>query len=431
MSRELMMVNGAECLPVGWAWTTVQEVGLVASGQTPKGLENLSGDGEIPFYKVSDMNRAGNETQMHDSAIYLSNRDVKQLKLRMFDAGTVIFPKRGGAIATNKKRILSKPSAFDLNIMGVIPKKITPKYFYYWLSSIDLATLSDGSNVPQINHKDIVHLPFPLAPLPEQERIVARIEELFTQLEAGTTALEKVQAGLRRYKASVLKAAVEGKLLENRELENSGELPEGWKWTTVGELAEKAPYSITDGPFGSKLKTAHYTEHGPRVIRLQNIGDGEFRNEKAHISQEHFETLQRHRIYGGDLVIAGLGESLPRACIIPDYVGDAIVKADCIRFKPNPKIADTRYLLFALNSEPVKKLVAKVVHGIGRPRMNQQEIKAISIPLPLLEEQRRIVAEVERRLSVARQVENAVELALARASRLRQAVLKSAFEGRF
>ena len=233
------MVNGN--LPDGWKWTTVESVGIVASGQTPKGLDSLSGEGDIPFYKVSDMNRVGNETQMHDAGLYLSEKEIKQLKIRTFDAGTVIFPKRGGAIATNKKRILSKPSAVDLNIMGVTPQEVSSKYFYYWLLSIDLATLSDGSNVPQINHKDISPLPIPLAPFPEQEQIVAKIEELFTQLDAGTSALAKVQAGLRRYKASVLKSMcggifVDGKLGIGKF--GNGHLPDKWQWKTIDDVAE-------------------------------------------------------------------------------------------------------------------------------------------------------------------------------------------------
>jgi type I restriction enzyme S subunit len=301
----------------------------------------------------------------------------------------------------------------------------SPKLFYYFLQAIELPNKGYARHFQYLEKETI-----PVPPLPEQERIVAKIEELFTQLDAGTAALKRVRAGLKRYKASVLKAAVSGRLINGNLEIGEGELPDGWRWTTVAELAANEPYSITDGPFGSKLKTEHYTDAGPRVIRLQNIGDGDFQDAKAHISRSHFETLKRHRIYAGDLVIAGLGESLPRACMIPDYVGDAIVKADCIRFKPNPQIADTKYLLFALNSETVKKLVAKVVHGIGRPRMNQQEIKAIPIPLPPLAEQQRIVAEVERRLSVAQEVESVVAASVARASRLRQSVLKSAFEGR-
>jgi type I restriction enzyme S subunit len=201
-------------------------------------------------------------------------------------------------------------------------------------------------------------------------------------------------------------------------------------WATVNQLAAHEPNSITDGPFGSKLKTAHYTDTGPRVIRLQNIGDGIFNNEEAHISQEHFETLQRHQIFAGDVVIAALGATLPRACIIPEYVGPAIVKADCIRFRPQAELADARYLNAALNSDILKRIAAKIVHGIGRPRLNQQEIKSLPIPLPPLAEQQRIVAEVERRLSVVEGVAAAIEANLKRAERLRQAILKRAFAGR-
>jgi type I restriction enzyme S subunit len=84
-------------------------------------------------------------------------------------------------------------------------------------------------------------------------------------------------------------------------------LPPDWRWATVAELAANEPNAITDGPFGSKLKTAHYTSSGPRVIRLQNVGDGVFIDAPAHISEAHFATLQKHRVRAGDIVIAALG----------------------------------------------------------------------------------------------------------------------------
>ena len=73
-------------------------------------------------------------------------------------------------------------------------------------------------------------------------------------------------------------------------------LPSSWCWATVGDVAAPEPNSITDGPFGSNLKTSHYTDSGPRVIRLQNIGDGVFVDEKAHISQDHFNSLLKHHV---------------------------------------------------------------------------------------------------------------------------------------
>jgi type I restriction enzyme S subunit len=166
-----------------------------------------------------------------------------------------------------------------------------------------------------------------------------------------------------------------------------------------------------------------------RVIRLQNIGDGVFRDEKAFISPERFEALAKHRVYVGDIVIAALGERPPRSCMVPDYVGPAIVKADCIRFKPSVHVT-LAYLNAVLNAEPTRKRTAALLHGVGRPRLNLTEIKSIIVPLPPLSEQEQIVAEVERRLSVVAELEAEVEANLKRAERLRQSILREAFAGR-
>ena len=90
------------------------------------------------------------------------------------------------------------------------------------------------------------------------------------------------------------------------------ELRPGWIWATVEEISGPMRGAITDGPFGSNLKTSHYTSSGPRVIRLQNIGDGVFRDSEAHISDEHFQRLRRHEAIEGDLIIAALGENFVR-----------------------------------------------------------------------------------------------------------------------
>jgi type I restriction enzyme S subunit len=198
----------------------------------------------------------------------------------------------------------------------------------------------------------------------------------------------------------------------------------------VEQLAAPELNSITDGPFGSNLKTEHYMDIGPRVIRLQNIGDGVYIDEEAHISQSHFERLQKHRVFANDVVIAGFGENPPRSCIIPEALGPAIVKADCIRFKPHPSISP-KYMNAVLNSEPVRKRTKRMVHGVGRPRLNLGEIKSIVLALPPLAEQSRIVAEVDRRLSVVEELDAVVGANLQRANRLRQAILQKAFTGNY
>ena len=200
-------------LPNGWRWTTVGSIGLVASGQTPKGINDLNLEGEIPFYKISDMNKLGSEKFMRAAEIALDNDEIARLRIHVREQGTVIFPKRGGAIATNKKRILSCPSAYDLNLMGVLPYIVPTDFFYQWLLSIDLAALSDGSNVPQLNHKDIDPLPFPLPPLPEQQAIVSEVE---FRLSVADEVEETITAELKRaeqLRQSILKKAFSGKLV--------------------------------------------------------------------------------------------------------------------------------------------------------------------------------------------------------------------------
>jgi len=200
-------------LPEDWAWARLAAVALVASGQTPKGLKGIGSQGAIPFYKVGDMNRTGNETYMRESEVTVSLEEASSLRLHIRDKGTVIFPKRGGAIKTNKKRILTKPSTYDLNTMGVLLYVMPSKYFYYWISAFDLASISDGSNVPQINHTDVEPIAFPIAPLEEQHEIVNEVERHLSITDEIEQAIEQGLKQSDRLRQSILKKAFEGKLV--------------------------------------------------------------------------------------------------------------------------------------------------------------------------------------------------------------------------
>ncbi len=211
----------------------------------------------------------------------------------------------------------------------------------------------------------------------------------------------------------------------NPEWTNEG----GWPVVPLAELAASERNSITDGPFGSKLKTEHYTSAGPRVIRLKNIGDGEFVDAKAHISEAHFATLQKHRVFPGDIVIAALGENPPRACVVPESLGLAIVKADCIRFKAGPQVLP-KFLNYVLNGPKLRQQAKGIIHGVGRPRLNLGEIKALPIPVPPIAEQRRIVKEIEKQYTRLDAGVAALRRVQANLKRYRAAVLKAACEGR-
>lgn len=177
------------------------------------------------------------------------------------------------------------------------------------------------------------------------------------------------------------------------------DLPSGWAEATLEELAASEPAAITDGPFGSNLKTEHYTDHGPRVIRLQNIGDGSFRDAEAHVSEDHFKRLLKHEAVAGDVIIAALGEVLPRACLVPSWLGPAIVKADCVRFRANRLAATPAFIALALNSPQLRSQATALISGVGRPRLNLKKIRGLTLPVPPLAEQQRIVAAIEERFT--------------------------------
>jgi type I restriction enzyme, S subunit len=208
------------------------------------------------------------------------------------------------------------------------------------------------------------------------------------------------------------------------------ELPSGWAWVPVERLAANETGALTDGPFGTNLKTSHYEESGPRVIRLQNIGDGVFHDERAHITREHFEELRRHEAKGQDVVVAMLGETLPRACLVPDHVGPAIVKADCARLRVDPGFALPRLVAAGLNSPSLRRQADELVHGVGRPRLGLRWLKTLQFPLAPLPEQHRIVEAIESYFTRLDDAVATLDRVQRNLKRYRASVLKAAVEGR-
>ncbi len=196
---EAPVVGEALSIPDGWCRSTIPQIANIASGNTPAGILDLvKPAGDVPWFKVGDMNHERNQHSMAHADAWLTHQQVEKLGLRVFPPQTVIFPKRGGAIATNKKRLLSSCGACDLNVMGITPFDEVAPYFFLWFESIDLAKLSDGSNIPQINNKDIVPLIVPLPPSAEQYRIVAEVDR---HLSIIREVESEVDANLKRAQA--------------------------------------------------------------------------------------------------------------------------------------------------------------------------------------------------------------------------------------
>ena len=132
---------------------------------------------QFPFVKVADMNLPGNEIYVSYAANTVNESILRELNARTYPSGTVIFPKVGGAIATNKKRILSVNATFDNNIMGVVPSaSISSEWVYCLLQSIDLASMSRTTAVPSIRQSDIASLVVPVPPLPSSSVLSQKLK---------------------------------------------------------------------------------------------------------------------------------------------------------------------------------------------------------------------------------------------------------------
>lgn len=195
----------------GWIEKTVGEVCILRSGTTlPKEIEKPSG--EIPYLKVADMNILENLNGVICSSRYINKCDVNASNL--LPVGTTIFPKRGGAILTNKKRLTERVICADLNIMGVSAgKTLLPKLLYFYFVNVDMRELGSGSSIPQINNYDIGPLPisFPSS-LNEQRRIVTQFETLSAETQRLESIYKQKVAALEALKKSLLHQAFSGRL---------------------------------------------------------------------------------------------------------------------------------------------------------------------------------------------------------------------------
>ena len=174
----LKLLNKEECevdfeLPDNWICLKLEDCGRFVSGYTPK-PNQLCSKGTIPYFKVADMNTNGNEKYLVNSSQFLLDENM-----RSFKSNTIVYPKNGGAVFTNKKRVLSRKSVVDLNTGGFeVCDLFDVEYFYLFFKNIDFKQYTKGTALPTLDMDRIKVIPTPIPPIEEQKRIVAKIEEL-------------------------------------------------------------------------------------------------------------------------------------------------------------------------------------------------------------------------------------------------------------
>lgn len=460
---------GKPVLPPQWVEAQIGEIFSVVGGGTPDTSRPELWDGTIPWVTSADIDANGRVT---------SRRGISEAALRVsaanrVPAGSVVVATRVGL---GKAGLATTDLSFSQDCQALVFRSdlLDPKFVAFQMRSVVglFKHVGRGTTISGVTKKQLLELEFLLAPFPEQHRIVAEIEKQFTRLDAAVASLGRVQAKLKRYRASVLKAACEGRLVPTeaelaraegrdyesgnrlidrvrgegeklgsqrrprsgqgaRDISNLPEIPEGWTWASPQTLAEPRENAICAGPFGTIFKARDFRPEGVPIIFLRHIRAGSFRTDKPGFMdpQKWSELFVPYSVFGGELLVTKLGEPPGECAIYPDDAGPAMVTPDVIKMSADTRLIDRRYLMHYLNSQTARGFAMDAAFGTTRLRMTLPIFRSLPVPLPPMAEQRRVAAEIERRLSVVDALEAMMELSTKRVKSLRRAVLRKAFEG--
>jgi type I restriction enzyme S subunit len=402
-----------------------------------------------------------------DTEDHITKEAVAQSATNLVEAGSVLIVVRSGILQhTLPVAIAERQVTLNQDLKAVMPRdSVRSDYLALALKAFEREILhtctKTGTTVQSLELPVFLRFEIPVAPVEKQKEIVAEIEKQFTRLEAGAAALRRVQANLNRYRASVLKAACEGSLVpteaelaraEGRSYESSDQLlarilaerrqkwsgrgiykepatpdtgnllplPEGWTWTTLDQLCPLF--------FDSAHRTPKYGDSGVPALGPRDVVGGKLNVLEARVVSESEFSIQtaRHEPEFGDIVYSR-ELSLGWGAVVPDGQRLCLSQGMCL-FRPHSDVK-LGYFLAVLNGPVGRKQAEGAAIGSAHPHINLGDIKSYIFPVPPCAEQTRIVAEVERRLSVVDQVESVVTANLQLVARLRQSILQKAFVG--
>ena len=289
------------------------------------------------------------------------------------------------------------------------------KFLYYGMQRREFRQMvqenaSTTTNISNISTEKLKNLTTPTPSLPEQERIVARIEELFSDLDKGVEALQTIKAQLKVYRQAVLKEAFEPK--------------SGWALKTSAEIGEvnlgrqRSPKNVSNNYPTKYIRAANITEQG---LDLSDVLEMEFTPSER----------QKYTLVQGDIVLSEASGSIRQVgkpAIWKNEIEGCCFQNTVIRHRVNG--ANPQYIFWYYKYCYVSGLFSKIVGGVGINHIGAKNFSELVVPLAPRQEQNRIVAEIESRLSVCEKIEQTVDETLAKAESLRQSILKKAFEGR-
>lgn len=468
-------------IPKSWKWATLEEITDTTSGGTPKRTNKDYWNGSINWLKSGELNdgyiNAVQET--------ITEEGLKKSSAKVFEAGTLLMAMYGATVG--RLGILKVDTSTNQAVCAIFNRfnLFNNEYVFFYLKYTRQQMLEDsfGGAQPNLSQGYINNITIPFAPLNEQKKIVTKIEKIFSNLDNSDKYLIHLEKQLKRYRQSVLKSAFEGKLTrEWREkqtnLESSLELlekikierieyidlevrkkfkdktekwitekvkkevdkfynnlkpinneekpftiPNKWSWVRLNELSKK----ITDG-----------THHSPvnlpigefKYITAKHIKNNEiiFKDLTYVTEKVHNEIYSRCNPEYGDLLLIKDGATTG-VCTI-NTLEEEFSMLSSVALIKNFSNINSKFILNFLKSSVLNTLIRRDMKGVGITRITLTQLKSFIFPTCSLLEQIEIVKEIEKHTSIINKLETVVQKSVKESKRLRQSILKQAFEGK-
>ena len=397
-------------IPKSWIWTEIKELGEIISGGTPPSKETAYWGNDINWISPSDLT-GYNKKNIAKGAKNLTFAGLKNSSARVMPAGSVHFSSRApiGYVV-----ISSQPMSTNQGFKSLVPSEaIFNEYaYYYFKASKNLAEeKATGTTFKEISGAAFGKLPLPLPPLNEQKRVVAKIEELFSELDKGIESLKTAREQLKIYRQAVLKHAFE-KFSERVALETVSD--------AVGGYAFKSPSFKTDG--------GKY-----QVMRMGNIRPGVIREDESPVFLDEVDStiLDRYLLKIEDVLITLTGTRNKR-----DYGYTAIVKK--ANYLVNQRIAYLRFspqylpsffLYYSWTEDFKRQFFGHETGNVGQGNVGMKAIRSTLIPKATIAEQKSVIDGLDASFATIENLEATIDTELQKSEALRQAILKKAFSG--
>lgn len=305
-----------------------------------------------------------------------------------------------------------KVKSSAMKILTANTELVLPKYIFYRMQIIQFDHNTHKRYWIQQYSKIKVEIP----PISEQERVVAQIEELFSQLDSGVETLKKIKQQLAVYRQAVLKEAFDTALYDCQMFQ-------------IEQFLTKDRKGMSTGPFGTMIKKQDHKTHGIPMLGIENIGRGQFVDgNKIFVTPEKAEELHSFALKEGDIIISRSG-TVGEICAVPKREEGALLSTNLMRISLDKNIIRSDYFISLFQSKGVVlDQIKELCKGSTRDFLNQTILKQIVFPVPSLEVQEKIVNVIDARMSVCDSIEQSVNATLQQTEAMRQSIFKKAFK---